>query len=190
MNYVYWIHSSSCTDHRKDGYVGVTNNPTKRYSTHIRKGRVPIDSTISILFEGTREQCFNYEKEMRPHKNIGWNNAAGGSHGWKTGFSHSDQAKEKMSTAWSSDRKEKASEFKREHNRSLRGQRRPKQSQSMTGPNNPMFGTIRPDHVKRAVSDAHRGKTPVNKQELYCVRCHERASLSILKKYHNKCELK
>ena len=37
------------------------------------------------------------------------------------------------------------------------------------------------------VPQEHKGKTPANKQEIYCIGCHQRASLSILNKYHGKC---
>lgn len=185
-SYVYWIYDNSCKN-LNDGYVGVSNNPSFRFKTHIKKKRVPKDSYQLILFEGTREECFNYEKQLRPYPKIGWNNAVGGSHGWKIGFSHSEQTKNKMKIAWSEDRKKKASIFKTKQNKKLIGQKRPKQSIAVSGKNNPMFGTVRPQHVKEAIRAAHLGKVAPNRQENYCIGCHERVGLSNLNKYHKKC---
>jgi hypothetical protein len=139
------------------------------------------------MFSGTREECFSFEKHLRPHKGIGWNNAVGGSHGWRVGFSHSDKTKSKMKNAWTLQRREKASKLRKEINSRLVGQKRAKQSEAMRGENNPMFGTKRPAHVKEALSRTHKGKLSHNRQEIYCVGCRQRASLSILKKYHSKC---
>lgn len=187
MNYVYWIHDESCFDVKQHGYVGVTNDPKRRLATHLRKNRVPAGSSITVLLEGTREECFEYEKLLRPHRSIGWNSAVGGAHGWKVGFHHSDDARSKMKNAWSEDRKKRASILKAEHNISLTGQKRPNQSAAMRGENNPMYGKSQSDSVRHAVSKAHKGKTPMNKQEIYCVGCRQRASLSVLNKYHGKC---
>ncbi len=128
-----------------------------------------------------------YEQSLRPSKQIGWNNAAGGSHGWRIGFNHSEKTKEILKKRWTPERKIKASDFKKEQNKKLIGQKRPKQSVAMTGSKNPMFGTKRPEHVKEAMRLAHVGKPAYNRQENYCVGCHERASMTVIKKYHTKC---
>lgn len=187
INYVYWIYDESCKNPLTDGYIGVSHNVHKRYKTHIRNKRVPKNSLYKILFEGTRLECFTYEKQMRPSKNIGWNNAVGGSHGWKLGFSHSEQTKLILKEKWTIERKEKAASFMMQQNKKLIGQKRPKQSESIKGSKNPMFGTTRPLHVKEALRLARLGKEPSNKQENYCVGCHKRAPISLIKKYHNKC---
>lgn len=183
MNYVYWIYDDSCSD-LNDGYIGVTRYPETRFNTHKRKNRVPSNSKMKIIFEGTREECFEYEKKMRPTSKIGWNSAAGGSHGWRLGFKHSDQTKRLLKEKWTDDRKQKASDLRKEQNKKMTGQKRPKQSIAMSGENNPMFGTNRPDYVKEAVSKSRKGKEPANKQKNYCTFCGERVSLSVMKKYH------
>jgi hypothetical protein len=187
MCFVYWIYDDSCIDEKLHGYVGVSYNPEKRYKIHIRRNRVPNQSSMKILFEGTRNECFEFERSMRPAKSIGWNNAIGGSHGWRIGFNHNEVTKEKMRQAWSNERREKASIFRKQINLKLKGQIRPKQSEAMKGENNPIFGTKRPQHVRDAISKAHAGKPAFNRQELYCISCHKRASFSILVKYHAKC---
>lgn len=187
INYVYWIYDETCLDPLLSGYIGVTKNVEHRYKSHIRKQRVPNNSSIIILFEGSREDCFNYERTLRPHKKLGWNNAVGGSHGWRLGFEHDVKAKDKMKEAWTEERKKKASTLRKEQNASLIGQKRPKQALAMTGINNPMFGTKRPAYIGEAVSRAHKGKIPVNRQEIYCIGCKERVNMTSLKKYHSKC---
>jgi hypothetical protein len=107
MSFVYWIYDNTCEDPITDGYVGVTEDVGRRLKAHKRKH--PIIKTkivdIQILYEGSRDECFTFEKGMRPLKSIGWNSAVGGSHGWRNGFNHSLQSKAKMSAAWDLERK-------------------------------------------------------------------------------------
>lgn len=184
---VYWIFDETCFDVMTTGYVGVTKNIKTRFAAHLRNRRVPFNSQIRILFEGTRRECFKFEEIMRPVKSIGWNNAAGGSHGWRVGFSHSQDVRDKLRAAWTEERREKASKFKAQHNKLLIGQKRPKQSKAMSGALNPMFGTKRPRHVIEAMRKARLGKPGSNRQEIYCIGCHEHVNHTTLKKYHNKC---
>lgn len=183
MNYVYWIYDNTCKD-TKDGYVGVTKYPKTRFSTHKRNNRIPKNSKIQILFEGSREDCFLHEKKLRPIAKMGWNNAVGGAHGWKIGFCHTDETKQILKEKWTNERKANASDRRKEQNKKLIGQKRPSQSIAMLGKNNPMYGTTRPDYVKEAVRNAHLGKEPVNKQQNYCPHCKKRVSISQMKKYH------
>jgi hypothetical protein len=183
MNYVYWIYNDTCHN-IEDGYIGVTKYPRNRFNTHIRNNRVSKDSKIEILFEGSREDCFLYEKKLRPIAKMGWNNAVGGSHGWKIGFCHSDETKRVLKEKWTNERKLKASLLRKEQNKKLIGQKRPKHAIAMSGKNNPMYGTIRPDYVKDAIRNAHIGKEPANKQNNYCLNCGQRVSISVMKKYH------
>lgn len=185
MTCLYWIYNDECLDPKVDGYIGITENVETRFKQHLsRNSRIPKNVQYKILYEGSREECFNLESVYRPSKGIGWNSAAGGKHGWKTGFEHSEETKLKLKEAWTEQRKQKASVFKAEENRKLKGQKRPSQSKAMTGKNNPIYGTVRPDHVKEAIRKANLGKNPYNKVELYCIYCRKRASESILKKYH------
>jgi hypothetical protein len=185
MSYVYWIYNDECVDVNTDGYIGITEDVENRFKFHLKKNkRIPKNVSVKVLFEGTREECFALEYQYRPFSNIGWNSAVGGSHGWRIGFKHSEETISKLKEAWTDERKEKASEWKTEQNKLLIGQKRPKQSTAMLGENNPMYGSIRPDSVKDAISKAHKGKVPYNKIELYCIHCKARASDSVLKKYH------
>ena len=183
MNYVYWVFDNTCSS-IDDGYVGVTAYPRTRLATHKRRGRVPKESQMKILFEGSRERCFEYEKDLRPLANIGWNNAPGGSHGWKMGFTHSDETKKILREKWTDERRLSASVLRKEENKKLVGQKRPNQSNAMTGEKNPMYGKPRTNHVKEALRKANLGREPSNKQKNYCSLCGERVSISIMKKYH------
>jgi hypothetical protein len=165
----------------------VSYNPQVRLKAHIRNNRVPKDSKIKILFKGSREQCFFKERDLRPQKRVGWNNAVGGYHGYRIGFSHSQETKDHLKSKWNDERKQKASKFKSEQNKKLKGQKRPKQSIAVSSSNNPMYGTTRPQSVRDAVSKASRNREPINKQHNYCIGCRERASLSRIQRYHSKC---
>lgn len=185
MTQVYWIFNSDCHDITKDGYVGVSTSAEMRFTQHKKRSkRFPANIEYRVIFEGTREECFNLEKELRPLPGIGWNMAVGGKHGWRIAFKHSDETTQKLKDAWTDERRQVASMFKAIQNKKLKGQKRPKQSIAMQGENNPMYGTTRPDYVKLAVSLSRKGKPPSNKLELYCIHCRKRAPLSTLKKYH------
>ena len=90
---VYWIHLPEHTDYYTEGYIGVTNNPSRRWQDHkttAASGRHPNNLLTNIInkygdtlvydviFGGTRDQCFSYEKELRPSASIGWNLMSGG----------------------------------------------------------------------------------------------------------------
>jgi predicted GIY-YIG superfamily endonuclease len=83
---VYWIHYTSHTDPYSEGYVGVTNNLTKRKSAHKKNPINPIipralnkGAVFSILEENlTRDEALQLETGYRPTPRIAWNIAAGG----------------------------------------------------------------------------------------------------------------
>jgi hypothetical protein len=100
MASLYWIHDGQCSDPLTEGYIGITKrNPEKRFSQHKYLGRVPKDSIMQILFEGTLEECKLKEREYRPRAKIGWNDAKGGGGGGMIGKSHSEETKAKMRAA-------------------------------------------------------------------------------------------
>lgn len=186
MDYVYWIKNDSCTSIETDGYVGVSAYPSRRFKVHLsRNNKIPKDATIEIIFQGNRKDCFALEEKLRPIKGIGWNNAVGGKHGYKKGFTHSPQTKKKMKDAWTPDRREIASKVRAEMNVALfSGQKRPDHSKAMLGKNNPMYGKTHSEQTRQKISETGKNKTPPNKQHLYCVFCRKPSPLSVLKKYH------
>jgi len=91
--YVYWLHLPEHSDMRTQGYIGVTNNPKQRLWEHFNDVKTnkhcnPYLSRIlkkypkqiiqTIVFEGEKNVCYEYEEELRPSKNIGWNLNKGG----------------------------------------------------------------------------------------------------------------
>lgn len=187
MNYVYWIRNQECTDIRLHGYVGVSKDPSRRFLSHRRHNeKIPSDAWLEIVFSGTREECFEKEYQLRQHKNIGWNRAVGGVQGFRVGFSHSEKTKKKLRKSWTTNRKKAASEWKASHNVSLTGQKRPAQSAKMTGACNPMFGKTHSDVSREKIRRANIGKTPSNKQSVFCIFCQTQAPLSVLVKYHGR----
>lgn len=190
QSYVYWVYNESCKDYLTEGYIGVTSYIENRMKYHFKHNpSIPKDKSLSykILFKGTRGECFTKEEELRPKAGIGWNRAKGGAHGWKENFIHSDGAKEKMRAAWTDDRKDALRERMLEHNKKMRGQKRPKQSKAVSGSNNGMYGNTHTDQARMKISEAHKGKIAPNRIEMYCIGCHEKVNPTTLKKYHGKC---
>lgn len=105
--YVYWIHLDTHTDILKDGYVGITNNPEKRWQIHktCKSACQHLENAIKkyswdnlikeIIFIGEYSDCVNIELHLRPRPSIGWNIRQGG--GSNGGLS--DEAKVKISKA-------------------------------------------------------------------------------------------
>jgi len=185
MTSVYWIFDEMCADIQNSGYVGVSKDAVNRVKTHIRKCRVPNNSQFIIVFEGSRDACFAHELKLRPSRGIGWNRAIGGAQGWKVGFSLSKEAKAKISVA-KLGKKQKFEHIAKRIAVTI-GQKRPKQSKSMLGSRNPMYGTKRPLHVVDAIRRGCIGKFPHNRQEIYCVGCRQKVNKTTLVKYHTKC---
>lgn len=101
----------------EDGYIGITNNTTKRFAQHMRDTknrnrhnrnyhlynalRIYEDIEYVVLEEGEDEYIRQREFELRPLPNMGWNQAVGGSHNggctWKGKKrpEHSEAMKEK-----------------------------------------------------------------------------------------------
>jgi len=66
MTLVYWVYDETCSDPSYHGYVGVSENPLRRHSELCSVGRVPANSKLKDIFEGTREECLVRERQLRP----------------------------------------------------------------------------------------------------------------------------
>jgi hypothetical protein len=79
MSVVYWAYDDTCDHPADSGYIGVTENRRIRRD-QLRRNyvRFPPDVKMKILFEGTREECLDLERRLRPRANMGWNKNAGG----------------------------------------------------------------------------------------------------------------
>lgn len=114
MYSVYWIAHKDHTDIFSQGYVGVSNNPEKRWNGHRlspQKGyfanainKYGWDSLVKkVVLIGDEKYCLEIEQKLRPAEQIGWNIVAGGgkppsSLGKKFG-AKSDEVKAKISLA-------------------------------------------------------------------------------------------
>jgi group I intron endonuclease len=85
---IYWIHLPDHTDMYSQGYIGVSNNPTRRLqehknstdNKHLSSALAKYSDSIlqTVLFNGNSESCYLYEEQLRPTTNIGWNINKGG----------------------------------------------------------------------------------------------------------------
>lgn len=182
-NFVYWIRLDNFSI--EEGYIGVTKYPERRFKHHLKHNKnIDKNSTLEIIFKGSREECFLKEFELRPKPKMGWNRAIGGSQGWKLGFSHSEETKSKLKNKWSIERKTELSKSAIKRNKEKIGNHYPKLSISSSGERNGMFGKTHSEDSKTKMRNARIGKTPHNAQNLFCIFCRKKASLSILIKYH------
>lgn len=79
MYYVYWIKRKNYTDPDNEGYIGFTNDPTRRFEEHKKKNqRQRVQNSINkyddielhVLFESEqKEEALEKERQLRP-KNI------------------------------------------------------------------------------------------------------------------------
>lgn len=131
---VYWIRLSEHSDVKSEGYVGISNNPTRRFKEHCKCERDGILSNairkhgeknlvLDVIEEGISfQEAKRLEKEMRPKMRIGWNTMTGGS-----------------------------------VPPSNKGVIRPDQSEKMKGKNNPFYGKTHSDEVKQTLSENMSG---------------------------------
>lgn len=98
--YVYWIKRKEHTCIFSQGYVGISMNPSYRYTQHkyfsskekysknyrsdfrnaVREG----DTELTVLLKSSRQYCLDMEEKLRPDWAIGWNLARGGTGGYGT----------------------------------------------------------------------------------------------------------
>lgn len=77
--YVYWIHNPEETNIHEQGYVGITNNLTRRLKEHKRKSLYKDQEMIvEVYLQGERSFCEEIEILLRPQSKIGMNKAPGG----------------------------------------------------------------------------------------------------------------
>jgi hypothetical protein len=99
MSVVYWVRLKEHTDITINGYVGVAISFDERMARHLlvtTKLDCHFSSAIikygwdnlikEIVFEGSQEDCFKKEIELRPSFQIGWNEAPGGLGGDRSRF--------------------------------------------------------------------------------------------------------
>jgi hypothetical protein len=78
----YWLFDATCSDPKQHGYVGVTGSLAQRLANHRFKEEIlPRNFRCEILVSGTRAECLEYELNLRPDFNVGWNKDRGGING-------------------------------------------------------------------------------------------------------------
>ena len=89
-HYLYHICRNRDVGNYGEGYIGITNNPTKRFTKHRweatngssfhlhRAIRRYEDLTYTILIISTRSMVDLFEQKLRPYSGMGWNMSAGG----------------------------------------------------------------------------------------------------------------
>lgn len=92
MHYIYWIHHPDHTDPYTEGYIGLSNQPDKRFKAHTTNTasvgskylREMSDSDKALLSHTILAKCSSLEEareleqKYRPSPNIGWNIKKGG----------------------------------------------------------------------------------------------------------------
>lgn len=179
--YVYWIRSQEHKDILTEGYVGITNTPSKRFSEHkgskrkvgkaIRKHSI---ETCEVIFEGTEEECIAKEIELRPSDGIGWNTTKGGGLPPTTFSKTKGHVKsEAARKGWTEERRAKQSEFMRgnkitphETSSELRQKRSEIAKQRMSDP-------VNRARISQKLTGRKRGKYIMAKENLVvaCPHC-------------------
>lgn len=157
---VYWIHHHSHTNPYEEGYVGVTVDFQRRLKDHLRESKKNIHRNqilsenitnekivVDLLLEGSEEECYDYERKLRPKTMIGWNIAVGGANHpcIRSGYSMPEEFRDKRrnymlgnTIASGNKGKSKSEEHKRKISESNRGkiiseEQKTKQSMKMKG---------------------------------------------------------
>ena len=102
---VYWLYSGKGKRPKNHGYIGITANLEMRILQHQRLNerhrvlKVPKEFNWRVLFIGTKKQCLELEKRLRPRSNIGWNHGPGGVANSASGVPKSTEHREKIRLA-------------------------------------------------------------------------------------------
>jgi hypothetical protein len=149
QTFVYWIHLPDHTDMYSQGYVGVSNNPTRRLqehknskdNKHLSRALTKYSDSVlqTVIFNGDSESCYLYEEQLRPTTNIGWNINKGGANppsrlGWNPTATTLQKRSKNLKGIVRSDKWRK------------------NLSESKTGDKNPMFGKTNPCTKERRLS--------------------------------------
>ena len=163
--YLYWVHLPDQTIN--EGYLGVSNNYIRRWKEHTTKN-LPThfcyavkkykDTLVwEVLFEGTNEECYLLESQLRFTSGIGWNTTPGGAIPSNLNQKASAETRKKISdaklghTPWN---KGKTDIYSDETLAKI-GKATKARTQ---GKDNPMYGKTHTQEVKDKLSKLHKGK--------------------------------
>lgn len=86
MLYLYHIRRKCHSNNFKEGYIGVSKNPTRRLKEHKRGSNAHLkyafaaydDVEMVLITNGTKAEILRMEVWLRPNKKMGWNCVEGG----------------------------------------------------------------------------------------------------------------
>jgi len=154
VGYVYWIHLKDQWDPTEDGYIGVSNDPNRRFEEHKRsknpllaEGMKNPDVVMDILFVGSYECALLRERCFRPKPHMGWNiNLGGKAPPNQKGKQKSEQTKQLMS----------------QNNVGMKGKKHSEETKEMmrrNRKNNPSFvGKKHSDETKKKLSEIAKNR--------------------------------
>jgi group I intron endonuclease len=152
---LYWIKHKNHIDPQTQGYIGISNNPERRFKEHKQKQDFPVhnamkkygdDVEMILLADNlTEQEAKDSEKTLRPKMHIGWNIMSGG------GIPPSTKGAQKpdLSIRFSGS----GNPF---YGKKHTQETKKRLSESKTGDRNPFFGKERPDHSDKM--KAKRGR--------------------------------
>lgn len=178
---VYWLHLPEHNDMYTQGYIGVSNNPTHRLWEHFNDVKTnshcnpylscvikkyPNQLIQTILFEGEKDVCYNYEEELRPTKNIGWNlNKGGDCPPSNKGKKFSDEHRANITKSkLGKKRAPITNETRRKLSQSQMGRKHSEEHKEKV--RQARLGTSRSTETKKKLSDSHIGKIPGNSKSV------------------------
>jgi predicted GIY-YIG superfamily endonuclease len=160
--YVYWIHKLSHIDILSEGYIGVSNNPKRRFNEHknskknyhLTNALKKYDDLIfDIIFEGSEEECYDLEFQFRPEDHVGWNITTGGGKPFNRMGTHHDETSKRLMSEKKKGKKRKpfSEEWKKNIGESLLGNIRGKANKDRKLP-------PQSEAHKQAISESKKGK--------------------------------
>jgi len=169
---VYWLTDDRCVCPWRHGYIGCTNDITRKIWKHRESFRFPLGFKFEVLFIGNRSECFHVEQILRPKPHIGWNIGVGGYHDGQSlkGVPKSPEQREKMRQAAL-----RRYEDPNEHKRTSRDVKKGLKDVDRSGTNNAMSGQHHSEETKQKIRDkltnrgGYKGKNNPNyRHGRYC----------------------
>lgn len=143
--YLYHICREQDKYNLSEGYIGVSNKPSRRWSSGGYKDNPHLSNALKkytdiikyVIKVGTEKECLTNERLLRPERNMGWNIAKGG------GKPPSPKGTDRCVGKLTKDQRRKtyvASDETKEKLKKAQQKHKKFHSDRMLGDKNPMFG--------------------------------------------------